>query len=541
MKKIQTPIFRIVLLMFVCLIGGMPVLGGVTYYVAKNGDDGNPCTAVDAPCATIQQAASLALNPGDIVQVGEGVYRERLRIQRGGSEEEPLVFRGHSGEGCPVETIEGDPNSRGKRPTPVVEMDGFRIEASHVRFECFRVVGTDLPTAELNSGFAVRRGVRNVVIEDNVVDGKERPGRPWAAVSLQSSVPLESMASHVRVSRNYIRQTGFGFMIFCKEQCLFEDNEVERTTADANVGDSDYSRVFGEYVTLRGNYFHGNRAADCPRCHFDCFQTYNTGIGAVDHLARHILIEGNTCMEAHQGIIARDGTAKTEKFGTFETHTDWVVRNNIFAFGPVGGSRMSMSWCAMFEHIGDVVFEHNLCYQTGVTGYLNATTGIHQYNIHYESGFLPYTAVLSGYLNGRVTGGGNLLFRGSRSYVAAQWPSNEVLNVEPMFENAENRDFRLRGQSPARNRAMGSLVERDRSGLRRPHDGVSEIGPYEYPGAEPPEKDPVAKRNYERSRQARLQVVRSLPLPVRGAAPVPTVRPAPSVDSWRRITPRKAQ
>lgn len=54
-----------------------------TYYVAKNGLDSNRGTE-DAPFLTIQRAADIAV-AGDTVMVHEGIYREWVRPQNGGS------------------------------------------------------------------------------------------------------------------------------------------------------------------------------------------------------------------------------------------------------------------------------------------------------------------------------------------------------------------------------------------------------------------------------------------------------------------------
>ena len=52
------------------------------FHVAVSGQDANPGTAA-APFRTIQHAASLA-QPGDVITVHEGVYRERINPPRGG-------------------------------------------------------------------------------------------------------------------------------------------------------------------------------------------------------------------------------------------------------------------------------------------------------------------------------------------------------------------------------------------------------------------------------------------------------------------------
>ncbi len=66
-------------------------------HVATNGDDTNPGTEA-APLRTIQRAATLA-QPGDIITVHGGVYRERINPPRGGtSDTAPIVYAAARGE-----------------------------------------------------------------------------------------------------------------------------------------------------------------------------------------------------------------------------------------------------------------------------------------------------------------------------------------------------------------------------------------------------------------------------------------------------------
>ena len=69
-------------------------------HVAITGDDANPGTR-ELPLRTIQRAANLA-QPGDVVTVHEGIYRERINPPRGGaSDTERIVF-----QAAPSETVE---------------------------------------------------------------------------------------------------------------------------------------------------------------------------------------------------------------------------------------------------------------------------------------------------------------------------------------------------------------------------------------------------------------------------------------------------
>ena len=67
------------------------------FHVSISGSDSNPGTK-KAPFQTIQHAADMA-QPGDIITVHEGVYRERIDPQRGGdSDRRRIVYRAALGE-----------------------------------------------------------------------------------------------------------------------------------------------------------------------------------------------------------------------------------------------------------------------------------------------------------------------------------------------------------------------------------------------------------------------------------------------------------
>ncbi len=67
------------------------------YHVAKTGNDKNPGSA-EAPFLNIQAAANIA-QPGDVITVHEGVYREWIKPPRGGeSESKRIVYQAAAGE-----------------------------------------------------------------------------------------------------------------------------------------------------------------------------------------------------------------------------------------------------------------------------------------------------------------------------------------------------------------------------------------------------------------------------------------------------------
>src|SRR5574340_45620 len=67
------------------------------FHVATSGKDSNAGTQA-APLRTIQHAAELA-QPGDMITVHAGVYRERVNPPRGGtSERRRIVYQAAKGE-----------------------------------------------------------------------------------------------------------------------------------------------------------------------------------------------------------------------------------------------------------------------------------------------------------------------------------------------------------------------------------------------------------------------------------------------------------
>lgn len=67
-----------------------------TYYVSPTGDD-NSAGTKSSPLRSIQEGAQRA-QPGDVVLVLEGVYRERVAPPRSGEPGRPIVYRGEPGK-----------------------------------------------------------------------------------------------------------------------------------------------------------------------------------------------------------------------------------------------------------------------------------------------------------------------------------------------------------------------------------------------------------------------------------------------------------
>ncbi len=83
--------------MALCVVGfTLGVMAG-EYHVATSGNDANPGTSA-APFRTIQKAADTA-QPGDVITIHQGIYRERVNPPRGGeSDAKRIVYQAAPGE-----------------------------------------------------------------------------------------------------------------------------------------------------------------------------------------------------------------------------------------------------------------------------------------------------------------------------------------------------------------------------------------------------------------------------------------------------------
>jgi hypothetical protein len=457
------------------LLGLSSPANATTYYVSKSGNDANACTQA-SPCLTIAHAYGMA-SAGDIVQVTAGTYAETVSASRSGASGSKITVRGEDGAGCPT-TVDSDVNSRGFRPAPTVTMNGFNVSGSNQVFSCFKMAGA-------GTGFNVSSGASNVDITDNYIDG-QGTGSPGVGVNFPSI--SQTRPSNIYVARNYITRTVYGFIISCKT-CTFEDNEINNMVNDSSSdagADLDYTRVFGDSITLRHNYMHGNNQPDCKGadCHMDCFQTWN--IGNAGESATNITIDRNTCFNANEGIIARDTSSGT--YGSYTSHYNWTVTNNVIGHSPFSDSR-GMPWVALFEHVGNVVFENNTCLDAGLVGYLNgAQATAHRNNIHYFNGWQPYSPSVNSWNDGKILAADhNLLYDSGQNYSATSYP-NDTLNVDPKFMSPTTNatataegDWRLSSTSPAKDTgATISAVNVDHNSVSRPQGTGFDIGAYEF-------------------------------------------------------------
>ena len=433
-----------------------PTAAAAVVFVATTGNDNFPCTQ-EQPCLTIArgQAAAAA---GDIVEVAAGSYDAAVTLTKSG-----VTYRGYT-NACPV-TTNSDSHAPHTRSHPTVITRGWTVRASDIIIDCFEIRPSGATPTDRVKGVVVDRPaayanitVINSYFHDNGVDGA-----CYAAFYSQMETDPLNLPSNVHVANNYITRCNFGVILAARDSTVTSNEIRGLRSAD---GDMDYMRLFGVNLVIRANYMHGNSIADCVgiNCHIDCFQSFNVASRA-GQVLRHVVIDRNTCFNAHQGVILQDNVSGGVPTGS---HNSIIITNNVFAHGPSG---LPMSWCMLFNSVTNISTFNNTFVDCGQTGYRDRSTAVHRNNIHVStsSGPIDLSTV------GLVAYSDNLFYSTTFAY---EYPNN-LNNRDPLFVDSIHNDFHLKIGSPAVDAGATLAVPIDRLGIPRPQGARFDIGAFE--------------------------------------------------------------
>ena len=380
----------------------------VVSQTAEGASDTNPGTETK-PFKTVQRAADAA-RAGDTVHVLPGRYEERVRVKESGAEGRPIAFHA--------------------MPRRSAVVGGFDLQGIHVRVAGFEITaGKPAVAVQLEASSCE---VLDNYIHDMLVGVAGTVGRPSADRSTRDY----SSVAHNRIAYNKVYHCEYGFVLG-GEDWTVESNEVDRLfmyAAGRGNDDADYTRFFGKGCVERYNYFHGTLQSETKSAHVDGIQTFtNNG-----EIAQDVLVERNTCFDWGQGCMV-------ESAPHVGNVRNWTFRNNIYSSNLPG-----------FKGASGL----NLIQTPGVTIEHNTFAGITWFG-----------AWLRGKesTDGKILG--NLFCDVETSFVDRDrtWPegSNPVVEhnlsfrarplggaknldgVDPLFVDAEKRNFRLRKGSPA--------------------------------------------------------------------------------------------
>jgi len=147
-------------------------LGAAEFHVTTGGNDSHPGTQA-APLRTIQRAAELA-QPGDVITVHQGVYRERINPPRGGqSDAKRIVYQAAPGEKVEIkgsEVVKDWVKVQGdvwKVTLPNAFFEGFNPYSDLIRGDWFNGKGREHHTGAvyLNGNWLIEAATREDVLK----------------------------------------------------------------------------------------------------------------------------------------------------------------------------------------------------------------------------------------------------------------------------------------------------------------------------------------------------------------------------------------
>ncbi|HEY3857828.1 MAG TPA: right-handed parallel beta-helix repeat-containing protein [Verrucomicrobiae bacterium] len=368
---------------------------------SNSGDEGHPF-------ATIQKAADSA-KPGDTIYVMAGKYDERVKVNSGGSEGQSVAFIA--------------------KPRRAATVSGFDLNANYVRVEGFDVTADKPATAfQLNSSHCE-------ILDNYIHEMMTAVSGTTGELSADKNSRDYSAVSHNRVAYNKVYHSQYGFVLGGNDW-LVENNEVNRLfmyTPGNRFDDCDYSRFFGGGCVERGNYYHGTVEKEIKTAHVDCLQTFcNNGETAVD-----LTFENNVCFDFHQMCMV-------ESAPHIGNVRNWTIRNNIVS---ANSPEMRGGWGPNIIQTPNVTIE-NCTISTVMWACIGlrskeATDGLIRNNIFSDS----QRAVIDGdqaFTASKPVMDYNLTYKTT--------PLDDGKNLsdkDPLFVDPQNRNFRLRGGSPA--------------------------------------------------------------------------------------------
>jgi len=378
--------------------------------------------------STIQAAANAA-NAGDTIVVSSGTYNERVTVTRAGSSSAPITFQAS--------------------PRRSVKMKGFDLNAAYVKVSGFEITNTD--TGLAGCGVVVRKD--GDIVDDCYIHDMMEKGimyhwnKPWPV--------------NTKMTNNYIYGCNAGINAN-GDNSLLENNEIVRLIQRTSGMDCDYTRIFGNNVVVRGNYFHGSLKSEIGTAHVDGFQSYDNN----GEYLQNALIENNRVFDCAEGMM---GEAKV-----YNNTYNITFRNNVFG--------RCWSWTVDLHYFRNVKFYNNTVVGMEINGvgFRTGTTGEVKNNVFYKAGSIYFAD--SG---ATISADHNLIYTPGTTQSATKFP-NDILNVDPKFVNFAADDYHLLSGSPAIDKASNLSIASDLDGTARPQGSSPDIGSYEFKGGTTP-------------------------------------------------------
>jgi parallel beta-helix repeat protein len=417
---------------------------------------------------TIQACLTAAL-PGDTCIVSPGRYTETLTFAKEGIGGSPIILKAEF------------PFSKSDTSRRSIIEGGITLR-NYTQIEGFEFVNNAISVAgsytKVKGNYVHSDGVTQLGIGINILESSPR------TIPFYSDVILEN---------NYLYQTQSGIYIRCSNNCLVQNNEIERLFTSPSCrpsgacgGDGDYVRIFGNGITFRNNKLHGSLESEIDAdAHIDGIQSFNNGGqgGQGRDTLTNTIFENNFITDFHQGVWWTSGTpGMLSKNVTF--------RNNIII--NTWGSAARMSFGGTYA---DEVYLYNNILGQGVRVTVQNKATIK--NNIFHANFMNtdndrFTWPQKEFeISNNVFSPAGWLNKTIQSYAILS--QTNIFGIDPntFYVNPSTKDYHFKaGSAPIdAGTSLSSLFTTDFDGVSRPRGNAWDIGPYESSysrGVQPP-------------------------------------------------------
>jgi len=410
------------------------------YYInSKTGSDDNPGT-IDAPWQTLERINNYDFAPGDSVLFARGsTFTGGFVIKSSGKPDSPIIFTAYGQGSKPVFSNPRYSNLNG---------NAIRITGSHIIID--DLFFYNCPKSPVCQDICTIGAIFITVGADqNIVRNCEMTKTP---------IGIQTYGQHTLITQNYIHDNNVAIKPHWGPVCVFvntSNNEVSYNTFEnyssasneyghdggaIEINDRDYPK---ENIIIHHNYSYKNQGfiefvglvkQDNMIIHHNVCEDYQSFIGFTGP-CNNIRVENNTVIRllAHDRPDSEDVT-----FWFYYDNSNLIFRNNIFVYDPV---RVE----GVFAR-GEFIHDHNLYYRIDNPKPLDS--------VNYSA--FERLVVGAGAHHGK---GGKI--------------------SDPLFVDFENRDYRLRADSPAVDAGVDLDYKLDFDNNPIPSGSAPDMGAYE--------------------------------------------------------------
>jgi hypothetical protein len=399
----------------------------IEYFVNSiSGNDSNTGTSSSAPWKNLSKVESTKLQPGDIVNFSRGSAWEKAEwetvflIDDSGTEANPITFRAYGKGEMPTFSNGGQ-----------VWNKGIQIGGSYIIVEGLKVINTGYCGFEIS-----KTGSNNIIRKCEV----ENCGMGILCYGSKNLLTENYIYNLKMIVDNEIPDTQTGGADFgCVSFWLYgPDNEISYNRCIDNIGHSYDFITDGGFI----EFYHN---CDGTYAHHNWVENGNGIVEGSDGTGRNVTIAYNVFIEnggffaihtnnfrvenfkfENNTCITKKGTLWNNMFNFYEGDliSGVIVRNNIFVLGGKASERISKN--DDFNHTNNIY--------------------------HLLDGAQPGTFILG---------------QGEKV-------------VDPEFIDFENKDFRLRPNSPAIDKGADLKYTRDFRNKPVPSGAAPDLGAFEY-------------------------------------------------------------